>query len=542
MTTILHKRGTGRPAANDLSVGEIALDTSTGTAYTKLSNDTVVEIGGSGDGGGSGGGDSGGGSGSTLTATASGAINAGDPVVSSGEEVVSAVVSQMVDGEFKSLSDWGESGSALPNLIYSQSKNRLVLFYKNSEQRGVAIVGKIEGDTVSFGTPVIFQSPPVDFMVAIECEDVDRFAVQTAYSGTGKAYVAAVYDMSIRFGTSPANAGLNVQGICYDQKNQAVVVGGISSARVRCQSWRFKLSESGIDGDVLEEIRGYDVSDNAASGVRLSLCNRSGNVLFLYSETSGRGVARAVSFEDVNNPQKGSEEIFASSIADEDIDCSYHNAEGVVVVNYRDSGYDASAIVARLDGLKIEFGQPAEVLTVLGSRQTDGMRSVYDPATNNVLFMYRNRNRNYHCYGINGKVDGLSISFDSDDSAYVLVSNSANSYSPVYVGSADSPLTFASHIYTTSKRHVMLFSNSYEKTNLSETNYIGISSSDALDGEDVTVDISGGVNAYQKDLLFGERYYVSHNGDLTASAVDSPLYPEVFAGTAISSQKIIVKG
>jgi hypothetical protein len=50
MTTILHKRGTGVPSADDLSVGEIALDTSTGTAYTKLSNGTVVEIGGAGGG------------------------------------------------------------------------------------------------------------------------------------------------------------------------------------------------------------------------------------------------------------------------------------------------------------------------------------------------------------------------------------------------------------------------------------------------------------------------------------------------------------
>ena len=48
MTTILHKRGTGIPSADDLSVGELALDTSAGTAYTKLSNGTVVEIGGSG--------------------------------------------------------------------------------------------------------------------------------------------------------------------------------------------------------------------------------------------------------------------------------------------------------------------------------------------------------------------------------------------------------------------------------------------------------------------------------------------------------------
>jgi hypothetical protein len=50
MTKILHKRGSGEPSAESLDVGEIALDTSAGTAYTKLSNGTVVEIGGSGGG------------------------------------------------------------------------------------------------------------------------------------------------------------------------------------------------------------------------------------------------------------------------------------------------------------------------------------------------------------------------------------------------------------------------------------------------------------------------------------------------------------
>ena len=48
MTTILHKRGIGKPSTDDLSAGEIALDTSTGTAYTKLSNGAIVEIGGPG--------------------------------------------------------------------------------------------------------------------------------------------------------------------------------------------------------------------------------------------------------------------------------------------------------------------------------------------------------------------------------------------------------------------------------------------------------------------------------------------------------------
>lgn len=58
MTVIRHKRGTGIPSPSDLKVGEIAIDTSTGTAYTKAGDGRIVPIGGNssgGDGGGSGG-------------------------------------------------------------------------------------------------------------------------------------------------------------------------------------------------------------------------------------------------------------------------------------------------------------------------------------------------------------------------------------------------------------------------------------------------------------------------------------------------------
>jgi hypothetical protein len=46
MTTILHKRGTGIPPADQLKAGELAIDTLGGKLYTKQSDGTVVEIGG----------------------------------------------------------------------------------------------------------------------------------------------------------------------------------------------------------------------------------------------------------------------------------------------------------------------------------------------------------------------------------------------------------------------------------------------------------------------------------------------------------------
>lgn len=52
MTQIRLKRGTTVPLASDLVTGELAIDTSTGTVYTKKDDDTVVAISGGGGGGG----------------------------------------------------------------------------------------------------------------------------------------------------------------------------------------------------------------------------------------------------------------------------------------------------------------------------------------------------------------------------------------------------------------------------------------------------------------------------------------------------------
>ena len=51
MTIVKHKRGTGIPSPDDIEVGEIAIDTSTGTAYTKAGDGGVVPVGGDSSGG-----------------------------------------------------------------------------------------------------------------------------------------------------------------------------------------------------------------------------------------------------------------------------------------------------------------------------------------------------------------------------------------------------------------------------------------------------------------------------------------------------------
>ncbi len=52
------------------------------------------------------------------------------------------------------------------------------------------------------------------------------------------------------------------------------------------------------------------------------------------------------------------------------------------------------------------------------------------------------------------------------------------------------------------------------------------------------MDVQGGISDIQENLTAGQSYYVQTDGTITTTAGD----PSVFAGTAVSSTKLIVKG
>jgi len=74
--------------------------------------------------------------------------------------------------------------------------------------------------------------------------------------------------------------------------------------------------------------------------------------------------------------------------------------------------------------------------------------------------------------------------------------------------------------------------------NLTSENYIGIASNGYPDTAWATIDVQGAINDRQSGLTAGQSYYVQTDGTLTTTAGD----PSVFAGTAISATKMIVKG
>ena len=93
---------------------------------------------------------------------------------------------------------------------------------------------------------------------------------------------------------------------------------------------------------------------------------------------------------------------------------------------------------------------------------------------------------------------------------------------------ATSSLTDAAGSMTSSSTNVT-------STNLTAENFIGVSNGAYSDGQTATIQVTGSVDDAQSGLTAGQAYYIQDNGTLGESG-------SVFAGTAVSASKIIVKG
>ena len=84
----------------------------------------------------------------------------------------------------------------------------------------------------------------------------------------------------------------------------------------------------------------------------------------------------------------------------------------------------------------------------------------------------------------------------------------------------------------------MVFQNASVSTNLTATNYIGISDAIYSDTATATIQTVGSVDDAQSSLTAGTAYYVQRDGTLATTADTI----SVLAGTALSATKLIIKG
>jgi hypothetical protein len=377
-----------------------------------------------------------------------------------------------------------ESATSYPNsMAFDSTNDKVVIVYRDvgNSSAGTAVVGTVSGDSISFGTPVAFNSSYSNDISVAHDSGSDRMVIayrdQGGNSSHGTAIVGTVTGTGITFGSAVVfeSAATSQCATVYDSANDRIVIG-------------------------------YRDDGNSYYGTAIVGTVSGDSITF----------GSPVVFESANcNPIKG----------------VYDSANEKVVFAYQDGGNSSygTAVVGTVSDTSITFGTPV----VFNAGATEHFAATFDSTAgvNKVVIAYRDDGNSDYGTAIVGTVSGTSISFGDE-----VVYNSSNSTETgITHDSTNGKVVIVYKDGTPGTASV--FTTNGLITNLTSENYIGIAAAGISSGATGKINILGGINSGQTGLTTAQTYYVQNSGGISTVASS----PSVVAGTSISSTEILIR-
>ncbi len=241
---------------------------------------------------------------------------------------------------------------------FDSNANKVVISYQDAgnSSRGQAVVGTVSGTSISFGTPVVFDSGGSTEFTSTTFDSASN-KIFIAFRGSGGTQgfgiVGTVSGTSISFGSSTRfETGVTAEiSCCFDSSNNKVVVA------YRDQSNSFYGTA------VVGTISGTSVS--------------FGTPVVFYS---GTNTYNAITFDSSSNK---------------------------VVIAFQDVNQYGSAIVGTVSGTSITFGS----LVTFETASVKYVASAFDSNANKVVISYQDAGNSKYGTLIVGTVSGTAISF-----------------------------------------------------------------------------------------------------------------------------------
>jgi len=373
----------------------------------------------------------------------------------------SAVVFESADSEYNSVS-------------FDSSNNKVVIAYRDrgNSNYGTAIVGTVSGTSISFGTPVVFESADSIYISSVFDSDSNKVVIaytDNGNSGRGTAIVGTVSGTSISFGSANVfnggSSGTAFNSSSFDTSNNKVVIA-------------------------------YSDNNNSQHG----------------SAIVGTVSGTSISF--------GSEVVFEAAVS-QHIGSTFDSSNNKVVIVYSDEGNSSygTAIVGTVSGTSISFGTAVVYETGTATNNS----ATFDTSSNKVAIAYADDSNSGSGTFITGTVSGTSITFDT---SAVFETGGVQSTTSVF-DSAENKVVIAYR------------DNGNSSHGTSVVIQVGSTTrAEVASGQAASMDITGSVSDNQIGLTAGQTLYVQTDGTLSETADD----PSVTAGTAISATELIVKG
>ena len=439
---------------------------------------------------------------------ASGAIDDGKVVYLNSDGTVS-----MVSGNPEAIGTATVFESAVSTEIstaFDSLNNKVVIAYKDSGNfsRGTVIVGAVSGNTISFGTPVVFNTRSTSYTsvafdtlnnkVVIVCRDFGTYSY-------GKAVVGTISGTSISLGTAVnfSETDCNYISATFDSLSNKVVIA-------------YKdLGNSNFGTAVVGTVSGTSISfgtpvvftTSSLQYVSATFDTLNNKVIIAYQDSTNSNYGTAVvGIVSDTSISFGTPTVF-NSAATYYISATFDSTNNKVVIAYRDGGNSSrgTAIVCVILGTSISFGTP----TVFDTGFCNYISSTFDSLNHKVVISYQNGSNSSYGTTVVGEVINTYISFNTPA---VFASTSSSLVSTVFD-------TFNNKViiaYADVGNSTFGTSVVYQLEGSSAGSYtIGIANSTVADTESVNIDILAGTNASQTGLTIGDTYYVDVDGTIT---------------------------
>ena len=456
--------------------------------------------------------------GKQVSFVASGTLSSGQTVALNSDGTVSAVAIQPqgvgTEVSFVANSTYG-GGTA-----YDSNSGKIVIVYNDSGDsfKGKAIVGTVSGTSISFGTPVVYNSNINNTGDTTVVFDSGSNKVVIGYqdagnSNYGTAIVGTVSGTSISFGTAVVYASVGVYsiGLGFDSSSNKVVVadsrGQANVGTVSGTSISFGSAVTYETGAAFTNSVVFDSSNNKIV-IAFQDDNASGAGTAIVGTVSGTSISfgTQVQFTTENSVS---------------VTASFNSISNKVLIAWTNyPAYSGKAIVGTVSGTSISFGTASS-----GLGSVNIITSVYDSSANKHVLIFRDKTSPNYGKAVPAVISGTSVAFGTTTT----FTNYAINYplSAAY-DSTQNKVVMNYRNIPSDAQAAMIFSN--ESSN--NTDFIGISDAAISDTASGSVTIKGGISTNVTGLTPNSTYYVQADGSLSTTV------SSVLAGKALSSTSI----
>lgn len=470
---------------------------------------------------------------------ASGTLPNGKPVVLNSNGTVTAVGATIISENipassevvFSTANPEETSTSFDPN-----TPNKFVVGYINAG-KGTVSIGTVSGTSISFGSGIIFNNGTTSgLQVEFDPTTAGKFVVvyqDGANSNYGTAIVGTISGASISFGSGVVyNSGNTMYNkLAFDPNTSGKFVAVYRDAANASHGTAIVGTVSGTSISF-----GTEVVFNAAEVNYLGVCfdqKTANKCVITFTPSSGTNYGTAiVGTVSGTSISFGTAVVFNAATTYYIAPAFDPNTANKLVVAYRDAGNSnyGTCVLGTVSGTSITFGSEYVFYSSAASYES----IAFDPNTANKFVVPYSIGGTAYGHVSVGTISGSSISFGS---SIQFNAGDTNFTSISFDSSTEDPGKFVVAYQDASNSNyatAILSQIGTSVTNLTATNFVGITDAAISSAATGKVTIKGGIKSGLSSLTTNSIYYVQADGTVTTASAS----PAVRIGRALSSTSI----